>query len=271
MYTDWQENYVTVRGVRLHYHRTGGNKPSIVLAHGLTDNGLCWLHLAQFLESNYDLILYDARGHGLSDRTATYRLEDHVDDLIGLIDALELTSPFLLGHSMGGAHVPFAAVRYTGQLRGLLLEDPHWPAEPEHETSYDLVTWRTELALQKAESIETLLRTAKSKHPTWEDVGLQHWAEAKRQVDPEVVNWLYSFPHYNNWRQVVAQLKVPILLIMGDREVTVTPDLAEEAKQLSPAITSVHIANAGHSVRRDQFAAYAEAVKAFLDRTVLQP
>ena len=33
---------IPVTGGHLAYHRTGGDKPALVLSHGLTDNGLCW-------------------------------------------------------------------------------------------------------------------------------------------------------------------------------------------------------------------------------------
>ncbi|MDP9378877.1 MAG: hypothetical protein M3Q29_01770 [Chloroflexota bacterium] len=38
---DWRTGYVEDHGIRLHYYRTGGEKPSVVLAHGVTDDGLC--------------------------------------------------------------------------------------------------------------------------------------------------------------------------------------------------------------------------------------
>ena len=39
---EWQDDYVTANGIRLHYWRTGGDKPPLVLSHGITDSGLCW-------------------------------------------------------------------------------------------------------------------------------------------------------------------------------------------------------------------------------------
>jgi pimeloyl-ACP methyl ester carboxylesterase len=58
---------VLTNGIRIHYWRSGGNKPPLVLAHGSSDDGLCWTNLAKELEANFDIILPDARGHGLSE------------------------------------------------------------------------------------------------------------------------------------------------------------------------------------------------------------
>ena len=38
----WQEGDVALADVTLHYYRSGGRKPVLVLAHGVTDDGLCW-------------------------------------------------------------------------------------------------------------------------------------------------------------------------------------------------------------------------------------
>ena len=86
----WQSAYVQSNGIRLHYWRTGGvGRPGMVLAHGITDYGLNWASLAQRFEAEYDIIMYDARGHGYSDKPdGPYDLATHAADLAGLIRAL---------------------------------------------------------------------------------------------------------------------------------------------------------------------------------------
>ena len=51
--TDWRSGEVQANGIRVHYHRTRGDKPSLVLNHGSTDNGLCWTRLACALEGDH--------------------------------------------------------------------------------------------------------------------------------------------------------------------------------------------------------------------------
>jgi len=63
----WTDGYVMANGIRIHYWRTGGGKPPMVLADGSSDDVLCWTNLAKELEDSFDIILFDARGHGLSD------------------------------------------------------------------------------------------------------------------------------------------------------------------------------------------------------------
>jgi pimeloyl-ACP methyl ester carboxylesterase len=63
----WFTGDTLANGMKIHYHRTGGDKPALVLSHGSTGNGLFWTRVARALESDYDVIMYDQRGHGLSD------------------------------------------------------------------------------------------------------------------------------------------------------------------------------------------------------------
>ena len=112
-------------GARIHYHRTGGDKPPLVLFHGFSDNGLCWTRVAQVLEENYDLIMPDARGHGLSEAPeGEYTARVHAADLAGLIRALGLGKPALMGHSMGGSTVANTAAFYPDLVACAVLEDP---------------------------------------------------------------------------------------------------------------------------------------------------
>ncbi len=122
--TGWIEGDVTANGIRLHYYRTGGDKPSVVLSHGYSDSGLCWLRLARDLEADYDVVMYDARGHGLSEAPDEgYTSMERADDLAGLIRALGLEKPAIMGHSMGASTTLYCAARYPGLMRAVVLED----------------------------------------------------------------------------------------------------------------------------------------------------
>src|SRR5512134_1184173 len=122
----WTDGYVMANGIRIHYWRTGGaGKPPLVLAHGSSDDGLCWTNLAKELTDRYDIIMFDARGHGLSDPPTPNDPEDvQVEDLSELIKALKLDKPILMGHSMGSASVAHFAAKYPDVPRAVILEDP---------------------------------------------------------------------------------------------------------------------------------------------------
>jgi N-formylmaleamate deformylase len=123
--TNWVTGVCETNGIDIHYLRTGGPKPSLVLLHGLTGSGACWIPLARGLEGEYDVVMPDARGHGDSSTPlGGYRYEDYAGDVVGLIQELGLTAPVLLGHSMGGLTAAVVASQSATAIRGVVLADP---------------------------------------------------------------------------------------------------------------------------------------------------
>lgn len=125
---NWTANKIATNGVTLHYTRTGsnmgGDKPPVILAHGFSDDGLCWTPVAEVLEADYDVIMVDARGHGRSDAPEQgYGPIEMAADLAGVITGLGLHKPAVLGHSMGGSTTMALAGLYPDIPGAILIED----------------------------------------------------------------------------------------------------------------------------------------------------
>jgi len=265
----WKAADLQANGIKLHYHRTGGNKPPLVLAHGLTDNGLCWTPIAQALEADYDLIMLDARGHGRSDVPAQgYTDADHAADYAGAIQALGLTKPALLGHSMGAATIAYLAAHEPEMVSCILLEDPPWRLGPPPEVVANgpsfAENWRNEVIRRHSLSAEQILAEGHKERPMWSEAEFAPWVLAKQQVSPNAID--YASTRSTPWTTYVADIVCPTLLIRGAAELggIITDELAREAVRLNPRIQAAHIAGAGHSIRREQFDAYVAAVRQFL-------
>jgi N-formylmaleamate deformylase len=260
-----QAGFVDLNGTRLAWTRSGrgaGSAPSVLLAHGLTDSAACWDRVAAVLAPSYDVVRYDARGHGASDRAPAYSVELNTADLIGLVRELGLDRPVLIGHSMGGVHAALAAAELD--VRALVLEDPHWPETPE-DGSKDIGASRRSVVEAAALPLGRRWARGRGEHPTWADVDLDAWVRAQDRVDPDVVGWFSSWPVTNRWREHVAKLDCPGLLVTGSRSPTVTPSAAAQARNRWAQLQTVQINDAGHNVRRDQFDPYWRAVRTFLN------
>src|ERR671932_1519855 len=124
----WTEHDLTLRANTLHYARMGVRSgPPVVLLHGFSDAGLCWIRFASDLATEYDLILPDAAGHGHSGAPAQGgALARSVTDVLGLLDALGLDQVALVGHSMGASTASRVAVAAPERVRAAALEDPPW-------------------------------------------------------------------------------------------------------------------------------------------------
>jgi N-formylmaleamate deformylase len=262
--TAWMEGCVQVNGITTYYQRTGRQRPSVLLLHGLTSNGACWTNLARDLEATYDLIMPDARGHGRSSVPATgYSAEDRAADVLALIDALELDGPVLLGHSMGGLTAALVAAAAPGRVRGVILEDPAFITS-EGWVSSQLKAWRTKYEQSLTCSYAELIADGRAEHPGWPDEFFPIWAQAKHETSLQAFTWFDLPP--TDFRAAVAQITVPTQLVTGEPALgaLVPAALAEELAVLNPRLRVAHVPGAGHSIRYDQAERYTSIVRAFL-------
>jgi N-formylmaleamate deformylase len=271
--TGWLEGEVTANGIRLHYYRTGSSrtgekKPSLVLSHGFSDSGLCWVRLARALEGDYEVVMYDARGHGLSDAPDEgYTSVVRADDLAGLIEALGLEKPAILGHSMGAATTLYCAALHPDLMRAAVLEDGGVrSSQPGRGFDPGRAAAMHQSALAQREMTKTaLMARCRAEHPTWDELELEPWAEAKRQLSPKAIGHPIGTETLS-WQDALARVNCPILLITADvdRGSSVAPETAEEARRILPSLRVGNIPGAGHNVRREQFERYVETVREFL-------
>jgi pimeloyl-ACP methyl ester carboxylesterase len=268
--TIWQSGDITVNGLRLHYTRTGGDKPPIVLAHGFSDDGLCWTPVAELLAAKYDVVMVDARGHGRSDGPKRgYGSAEHAGDVAGVITGLGLKRPAVLGHSMGAATALALAGTYPDLPRAILLEDPpaFWIAptsgKPGRRPSH-FTDWIVEL---KRKTREEMIANQRAQSPTWSEAELGPWADSKLRLSFNVLSRGKSAPV--DWPATVQRITCPTLLITADPEkgAIVSLEAAAALQALAPQTRVVHLAGAGHSIRREQFARYMDVVESFLAET----
>ncbi|MFO7696051.1 MAG: alpha/beta hydrolase [Anaerolineae bacterium] len=260
----WTEGDVITNGMRMHYYRTGGAKPPVVLCHGFSDSGLCWTPTARALEADYGVIMIDARGHGLSEAPeGDYGPVSMATDLAGLIEALGLGRPFVMGHSMGGATTLNLCAHFPELVSKAILEDagaydigaPAAPGAPRPPNP--IAEWA-------GKTLEEAIAIGKERSPHWSEAEFEPWAQAKLNLRPQALG-VMGKPR-PPWREAFARVQCPLLLIRADNALgsIVTPENAAEAECLNPLVRVVHIPGAGHNVRREQFQPFIAAVRAFL-------
>ena len=267
----WLSSDVTADCLRLHYYRTGGNKPPIVMCHGMTDDGLCWTPVAQTLEQDYDIYMLDARGHGLSEAPAgDYDSATMTVDLAGFIQALHLATPLVvMGHSMGAMTAILAAARYPGLFKAVILEDPPLrdPSPGDNQPRFSPGGVRNWIEGCRGVSREALVTQAKKDNPSWSEGELGPWADSKQRVSDAFIDSFLTPRSFTPlvW-EALEKITSPVLLLTGDPEkgAIINPAGAEKAVKILPSLKVAHIPGVGHNIRREGFTAYMKAVKLFL-------
>lgn len=112
-----------VNDIDLYYEISGQGFP-VVLAHGYCTSINLWGHQIPLLSQRYQVIAYDARGHGLSSAPAGkehYTLQHLVQDMYALLRHLGISQAYIAGHSMGGATTAGFATKHPEMTKAALI------------------------------------------------------------------------------------------------------------------------------------------------------
>jgi 3-oxoadipate enol-lactonase len=129
-----RDHAVVVDGLRLMYRTAGEpDAPPVVLLHALGETSESWQHVTAELAGTYRVYAPDLRGHGRTDWSGTYSLEQMRDDVTGFLDMLGIDRAAVVGHSMGACVAYQLAEQDPHRVAALVLEEPPPPLAPVHE------------------------------------------------------------------------------------------------------------------------------------------
>ncbi|MCW2986063.1 MAG: alpha/beta fold hydrolase [Conexibacter sp.] len=115
-------SHLTVGGRRLFHQRRGAGEP-LLLIQGMSGTHLAWGEpFTADLERDFDVVAYDHRGIGRSDRVdEPFTIAELAEDASGVLDELGWDTAHVLGISMGGMVAQELALRHPGRIRTLTL------------------------------------------------------------------------------------------------------------------------------------------------------
>ncbi|CAM3979818.1 alpha/beta fold hydrolase [Tsukamurella strandjordii] len=129
-----RHHYIRSGDVRLRAQRREVEAPSgppVVLIHGMAADHRTWRRTARALRAaGRPAITYDQRGHGGSDHSPEYLLDELAADAERVVDELGLDRFDVVGHSLGGQTALRLAWRRPDAVRRLVLEE--MPPLPQH-------------------------------------------------------------------------------------------------------------------------------------------
>jgi len=288
----WSDGYVYANGIRIHYYHAvpAPGKPVIVMAHGVTDNGLCWTTLTWKLQDSYDIYMVDTRGHGLSDPfTPTDDGETLVKDVVEFVHAMNFEKPILMGHSMGAATVMRVGAEYLELAKAVIMLDPmlwrfpdgrsagargtgrdappsalqHEASAPDHLSVSMFGTPET-LVAQNNYSFEDLVATCRRQSPKWDMVDCHYWALSKKQYHGAYTSEAWqAMSGTMRTGDSLAKIPVPALILKAD-----APPEARKAHEEAASVMQkgrlVHIDGAGHNLHHDELECTVEVLTEFL-------
>ncbi len=234
------------REVILHYALDGPeDAPVMVLANSLGSDLRNWDRVVAQLAGQFRFLRYDKRGHGLSELTpAPYQMDDHIGDLVGLLDALDIGAAIVGGVSVGGMIAQGLAARQPKRVRGLVLCDTA------HRIG-DEALWDQRIRAIQEGGIEALA-----------DAILERWftADFRKHRTDELAIWRHMLVRTpvdgyigtcaairdTDFGPETARIGVPTLAVCGVENGATPPDVVREMAALIPKARFNLIEGAAH-------------------------
>ncbi|GAA4426244.1 alpha/beta fold hydrolase [Pontibacter saemangeumensis] len=148
--------------MKLHYKEMGHGQPLLIL-HGLFGTLDNWQTLANRFAEHYNVFLVDLRNHGRSPHADEQDYDLMAADVLELVDALQIPTPAIMGHSMGGKVAMKYALNYPTRITKLIVVDIAPKAYPPHHdeiidalqaVKLEGVTSRSDIDAQLSEHIK---------------------------------------------------------------------------------------------------------------------
>lgn len=258
-------HFARLNGVVLHHQVIGGpkGKPPLVFINSLGSDFRIWRDVIVRMVGEYPVVTYDKRGHGLSeigDRPVA--IDDHARDLCALLDHLHLSGAVLVGLSIGGMIAQMTASMRPDLVSAMVLSS----------TSYKIGT--PALWDQRIETIQSKGMGVAG------DAIRERWftADYRAQHPDDVtgyVNMVARTPLAGyvgscaairdaNLHDIAETLAVPVSCVVGDQDLSTTPDVVLDLARTIPGARYDVIKDAGHLPCIDQPVALADIIKAFV-------
>ena len=233
---EFEHSYIETNGIRLHVVQAGPKSGiPIILLHGFPEFYYGWRkQIPALVEAGCRVIIPDQRGYNLSDKpkgVRAYGVYTLVEDILGLINALEYEKVNLVGHDWGAVVAWVLANKYPERLQKLgIMNVPH-PAVMRRFLLRDFEQMRRSLyvyffqlpwlpeagfrAMDWRGAERALRNTSKPGSFTEEDIKKYKEAWSQPGAMTAMLNWYRAVIRYMPALPEDPRIKVPTLMMWG--------------------------------------------------------
>ncbi|KUL25734.1 alpha/beta fold hydrolase [Chlorobium limicola] len=272
-----QNRYIALGGHRHRYIESGRSGHTMLLLHGISSSLDFFEQVIPPLSASFRVLAVDFLGFGLSDKPGekVYSLELYASLIREFLEKTDSIGEnlYATGHSMGGKYLLASALYYPGTFRKLVLSNtdgfihvPSWTriislpgvrqvvkkvmtGEKMSEKMFSAAFYRTDGV--NPDSFRKNLQMARDK-------------EAFDTVMSLNRNLTKLDLNRTGLRQRLGELKIPVLIIWGDRDQYMSPKVADSAKNELPCSNLVMFADCGHAPMLEYPDKFSDTVREFI-------
>jgi len=231
-----------IEGINIAYTRHGKGPP-LILIHGYPLDHTIWEGVKPYLDENFDLIIPDLRGFGMSETKALRSsIRDYSLDLKVLLDHLKLKKAYFAGHSMGGYVALAFAEEYPEQVAGMALVSSQTLADTPERQENRLMTAKQVMS----DGVGIVVESMTPKLSTDEQVREFVRQLISRQTSLGIFNALNAMAGRSDSSELFSTFEFPVVIIHGDDDALIPVDRGREMKALLPSAHYFELAGQGH-------------------------
>lgn len=281
---DPDSRFATIGGIEVH-HKVAGpdDAPGVVLLHHFFGNVATWRHVQRALSDSHRVASFDRPGFGLTERPRRhawnganpYTRGSSARLTVGLLDELGMDQAVLVGSSAGGTVALETYARSPERVRALVLVAPAVTGDVGPPAFLRPMLRSPRLRrlgpriLRRAAGEITLERVAGS----WSDPSRATADDVDAYTRPlrvdgwDVGYWeLFAAEPPPDLSTLLPRIDVPTLVVTGDDDTVVPPQLSRRAAAAIPGAAYVELPGCGHTPQEECPEAFEEAVRDFLRR-----
>lgn len=267
-----EHSFIETNGVKLHVAQAGPKSGiPVVLLHGFPEFWYGWRkQIPALVDAGCRVIVPDQRGYNLSDKpkgVKSYRMDELVKDILGLIDALEYEKANLVGHDWGAVVAWMLANRHPERLHKLgILNVPH-PAVMRRFLTRDLeqirrswyvflfqLPWLPERGMRQNDwrgAVSALRGSGKIHTFDKEDIAKYKEAWSQPGAMTSMIHWYRAVVRHQSKMVNGSRIKVPTLMMWGMKDAALSHRMARPSMDYVDEGNLIFFPEATHWVQHD--------------------
>jgi pimeloyl-ACP methyl ester carboxylesterase len=270
-------------------------KPPALLVHGTGFVGEVWDEAASALASRYTVYALDRRGHGASHKPATdrYHFLDFAQDVCTVVETLDLSGIFGIGHSAGATDLLLAARLLPQRFSRLFVMEPTVMDPRAHRiggarlsekgTSFVHGVLRRQIEFDSAAAAFQRFRAAPA-FADWSERALRAYVQHGFSPLPdgrvrllclpeiesamllpilEAMEQVYSGDERGNPFTYLCEIDCPVRVATAERSWSIYKEMAARAVALIPVVSEWTFEAVGHCVAQEASAFLIQALETF--------
>jgi pimeloyl-ACP methyl ester carboxylesterase len=259
---------VSTNGIEMYYLRQGSGEP-LLLVPGLLFGAEHWRPQVDVLASDYDVVAVDLRGQyhtTTTDHQPDYDMWNQMEDVYGLIQALDLAPVHYAGLSMGGFIGMRMALKHPEALRDLILIDTQAHSEDEDKAAM-YAAMRGILRAGQFDAVAPAMPATFfcddfiANHGAEVDAWLARLRENNHEGS---ANASQGVDERDDITDRLGEIHLPTLVAHGTEDVPIEIEKAEEMASLIPGARFTRIEGAGHQSNVDHPDEVSSLIRDFL-------